>query len=99
RLERTAYDWLDKVLLVLNERSIQAIQASGRHRYTLEKKAGEWHVTGSPGPDFSAEEPAVTAFLQPWTLLRAERIETQAGKIDWAKFGLAKPYLSLTVSL
>src|SRR5262249_15949021 len=45
-----------------------------------------------------AEEPAVQAFLKPWGSLQAERVAATGSKIDWAKFGLDKPALTVTVS-
>jgi len=98
-LERTAYDWLDKVLLTVNPLDIQSIQASGKANFTLAKKSGEWQITKSPAPDFTAEEADVMAMLRPWRSLQAEKIADQGSKIDWKKYGLDKPYLTLTVNV
>ncbi|MCI0741208.1 MAG: DUF4340 domain-containing protein [Gemmataceae bacterium] len=100
-LEKTALDFLDKKLLVLDSKSIQKIQAAGESgKFTLQhvKDKNEWQVVDSPAPAFSAEDDAVQALLRPWSNLRAEKVAAYGPKIDWAAFGLDKPTLTLTLT-
>lgn len=98
-LAKDALDLLDKELVNVATKSIQRVQAKGPMPFTLEQKKDDWHVVGSPAPEFKAEEEAVQGFLRPWSRLRAERIAAYGTKIDWKQYGLDQPTLNLTVSV
>lgn len=98
-LAKSALDLLDRELVSVSTKSIQRVQTKGSTPFTLEQKKDDWHVTGSPAPEFKAEDEAVQSFLRPWSRLRAERIAAYGPKIDWKEFGLDKPAVHVTVTI
>ncbi len=98
-LAKDALDLLDKNLISVSTKAIERVEAKGSAPFRLEQKKGEWHVVGSPAPEFKAEDDAVQSFLRPWANLRAERVAAYGPKIDWKQYGLDQPALTLTITL
>lgn len=93
--DRTAFDLLDKTVLVLEPGSLVRLRGMGKTGFTLEKKDGGWQVVNSPAPPFLAEDEAAQALLGTLYNLRGESVAAYGPKINWADFGLDMPAYTL----
>jgi len=98
-LKRDAFDYLDKTLLSLNVGNIQRIRYQGASSFALEPKGEQWAVVDSPAATFNADEVAADQALSPWRILRADKYVAYGPKIDWAKYGLDKPAITILVTM
>ena len=97
-VRRDPFDILDKNLWELKPETIQRIRFQGLAPFTLEAGKGQWKVLDAPVPAFNADERAIKKSVSPLLQLRAERYAAFGGKIDWAKFGLDKPAVTITLT-
>jgi hypothetical protein len=99
-LDHEALDFLDRDLLALDEQSIEEIKGKGAGGgWLLQRHGGEWRVTESPAPPFTADHETVASLLGAWSHLRALRFASYGSKHDLAAYGLDKPAATLTVAL
>jgi hypothetical protein len=96
-LRKDAFDFLDKTLLRFKSDLIERVRYQGPTSFDLELKANRWQVVKSPAGDFAADEPMARAALSPLSPLRADKYVAVGPKIDWAKYGLAPPSLTITI--
>ena len=94
-----ALDLLDKTLLTLNPRAIQRVRYLGTAPFTLESMKDQWQIIAPPAAAFNVDEEAIDGALRPWLGLRAEKFVAYGPKIEWAKYGLEKPAVSITVTM
>jgi hypothetical protein len=97
-VDRGPLDLLDTSLWNLAPDRIERmrVQSNGT-RYSLEKKGDAWRIAESPAGDFAADGEVATSLELLWSNLRAERFADYGGSVDWAKYGLDKPAVSVTV--
>jgi hypothetical protein len=97
--DRAALDLLDPVLMRLDSAKVERIRSkSGDAVLTLERKGDEWRVTEAPGSPFTADPDAAAALQGLWQELHALRFAAYGPRVDWAKYGLDKPGVVLTVT-
>jgi hypothetical protein len=96
--DRGPLDLLDTSLWNLAPDRVERmrVQSDGT-RYSLEKKGDAWRVAESPAGDFPADSEVATSLGLLWSNLRAERFADYGGSVEWAKYGLDKPAVSVTV--
>jgi hypothetical protein len=98
--DRAALDLLDPVLLHLDTARVERVTGkSGEAGLTLERTEHGWRVTDAPGSPFPADTEAVAGLEGLWADLRAERFAAYGPGTDWAKYGLDRPAVSVTVRL
>ncbi|HZZ78164.1 MAG TPA: DUF4340 domain-containing protein [Gemmataceae bacterium] len=91
---------LDRSLLNLDPLDIQRVRFEGASPFTLEEaKKGTWQVSNGSAPPIDINKGQLAAILTPFAKLRAEKFAAFGGKIDWDKFGLAKPAAKITVTV
>ncbi len=103
--DRGALDLLDTKLLSLDTAKVERVRSqTGDQSLTLERshpeggneKAG-WQVTESPAGAYPADTEAVASLSSVWANLRAQRFADYGKGVEWAKYGLAKPAVRITV--
>ncbi|HXG13192.1 MAG TPA: DUF4340 domain-containing protein [Gemmataceae bacterium] len=94
-------DLLDRQILTLEPRRIERIQSKeGETILKLERKGESWQVVESlAGMAFPADKESITALLNVWSPLQAQRIAAYGPKADPAKFGLDQPAATVTVTV
>jgi len=97
-LRKDAFDFLDKTLLSLNPTGIERIRYQGTAPFELELKGNRWQVVKSPAGDFAADDQMLKLAVSPLAGLRADKYVEVGPKIDWAKYGLAPPSLTIVVT-
>ena len=99
-VDRSSLDLLDTKLLHVDAVKVDRLSSqAGDKSLTLErgKEKTTWQVTQSPAGAFAADAEA-TASLNPlWSDLRAQRFADYGKGVEWAKYGLDKPAVRLTV--
>jgi hypothetical protein len=94
--DRGALDLLDTTLLHLDPAKLERVQAkSADSSLTLEKKDEAWRVTESPAGAYPADTEVSASLGFLWSNLRAERFADYGTGVDWAKYGLDKPAVSV----
>ncbi|HEY7423405.1 MAG TPA: DUF4340 domain-containing protein [Gemmataceae bacterium] len=97
--DRAALDLLDTKLLNLDPAKLERMRSgSGDTSLTLEKKGDAWRVTESPAGAYPADIEATASLSSLWSNLRAERFADYGGGVEWAKYGLDKPTVTVTAS-
>jgi hypothetical protein len=95
--DKGALDLLDRTLLQVEPDAIERIVSkSGDQSLTLQRKDKVWEVLGAPGSPFPADGQAAAALTNVWFYLTAERFADYGPKVDWAKYGLNKPAVTVT---
>jgi hypothetical protein len=98
--DRPALQLLDPGLLRLDPATIDNITTKGGDTtLTLARKGEEWEVQGSPAGPFPADKDAVGPRQFAWANLTAEKFDAYGAKVDWAKYGLDKPEVVVTIAL
>jgi Domain of unknown function (DUF4340) len=98
--DRPALELLDPSLLRLAPAKVERITTkSGDRTLTLERKGDDWQVLNAPGSPFSADKDAMSDKQFPWANLNAVKFADYGGKVDWAKYGLDKPEVVVTITV
>jgi len=96
--DHTALDLLDTKLLDLDAAKVERLHAqAGDKGLTLEKKGDAWQVTESPAGAYPADAQASASLSSLWTDLRAQRFADYGTNVEWAKYGLDKPAVRVTI--
>lgn len=96
--DRSALDLLDTRLWHLNSSQVQRFRSQvGDKSLTLEKTGNGWRVSASPAGAFPADVEATSSLRLLWTELHAERFAAYGKNVDWAKYGLDKPAIRVTL--
>jgi hypothetical protein len=99
-VRRNPLELLDRDLLHVNPADIQRVRFESASPFTLEEaKKGTWQVSGGQGPPIPIGKEQLITILTPFAKLHAEKFEAFGGKIDWDKFGLAKPATKIIVTV
>jgi hypothetical protein len=100
-LDHGALDLLDRNLFTLGRGTIQRVRIKrGDGTVVLEPKGDSWQVTESPvGTPFAPDEWALKDVLGAWNQLTAQQFAAYGPKVDWAKYGLDKPAVTITVTV
>jgi hypothetical protein len=97
--DHAALDLLDPSLLHLPAELLERMTVkTADSSLTLEKKGDAWQVAESPAGAFPADTEASSSLGFLWSNLRAERFADYGPGVDWAKYGLAKPAVRVTVT-
>jgi hypothetical protein len=97
--DRAALDLLDPVLLRLDSARVERVRSkAGDAVLTLERKGDEWRATEAPGSPFTADPDAAAALLGLWQEVHAQRFAAYGPRVNWAKYGLDKPAVVVTVT-
>lgn len=97
--DRAAVDLLDTRLLHVDSAKVERLHAQTSDKpLTLEKKGDAWRVTESPAGAYSADTEAAASLSLIWSDLRAQRFVDYGKGVAWAKYGLDKPAVRVTVS-
>ncbi|HTU90679.1 MAG TPA: DUF4340 domain-containing protein, partial [Gemmataceae bacterium] len=96
--DRPALDLLDTKLLHLDAAKVERLRSQiGDKSLTLEKKGDAWQVMQSPAGVYSADAEAASSLSSIWSDLRAQRFADYGKGVDWAKYGLDKSAVRVTV--
>jgi hypothetical protein len=93
-----ALDLLDPVLLHGATRIERVQSKHGDTSLTLQRKDEGWQVAEGPGAPFAADADAVASLEGAYANLRAERFAAYGPAVDWKKYGLDRPAVTVTVS-
>ncbi len=96
--DRAALDLLDPVLLRLDPARVERVRVKAASPLTLERKGNEWRVTEAPGSPFSADAEVVAGLQRLWSELHADRFAAYGQGVEWAKYGLDRPAVTVTVT-
>jgi hypothetical protein len=96
--DHSALDLLDPVLVHGGMRIERVQSKRGDTSLTVQRKGDGWQVTEGPGAPFPADADAVTALEGACGNLRAERFAAYGSAVDWKKYGLDHPAVTLTLS-
>jgi hypothetical protein len=97
--DHAALDLLDSVLLHLDPAKVERVRRKeGDTAFTLERKGDGWRVTEAPGSPFTADAEVVAGLERLWPDLHAERFAAYGPRVDWARYGLDKPPITVTVT-
>jgi hypothetical protein len=98
--DHAALDLLDPVLLRLDPARVERVRGKvGDAVLTLERKGEEWRVTDAPGSPFTADAEVVAGLQKLWSELHADRFAAYGKTVAWAKYGLDKPAVTVTVTV
>jgi hypothetical protein len=98
-VDRAAVDLLDTRLLHLDSAKVERLHSqAGDKSLTLEKKGEAWRVTESPAGAYPADSEASSSLNLIWSDLRAQRFADYGKGVEWAKYGLDKPAVRVTIS-
>ncbi len=98
--DRSVLDLLDTRLLNLDARQVDRLRSQiGDKVFALEKKNNVWRATESPAGAFDADRDAAASLGLLWLDLRAQRYAAYGKSVDWAKYGLDKPALRITIGI
>jgi hypothetical protein len=103
--DRSALDLLDTKLLNLDAAKVERLHSqAGDKPLTLERSHPErgneksgWQVTESPAGAYPADTEATASLSAIWSELRAQRFADYGKGVAWAKYGLDKPAVRVTV--
>lgn len=96
--DRPALDLLDTNLLHLDSATVDRLRSqAGDKSLTLEKKGDAWQVTQSPAGAFPADVEATASLKSIWSDFRAQHFADYGKGVEWAKYGLDKPSVRVTV--
>jgi hypothetical protein len=99
-VDRPALQLLDPALLRLDPGKVERVTAKGGEAtLTLERKGDGWQVLDTPAGEFVADAQAANSMQSLWANLRATRFDAYGPKVDWAKYGLDKPAVVVTVAV
>lgn len=98
-LHADPFDFLDKNLADFSPEDIERIEYKNTASFTLERKKGEWQLTGTPFPLPSLDKQVLEGILKPWQKLRADKFSAAGTKIAWEKYGLDKPTATVTLTI
>jgi hypothetical protein len=97
--DRAAVDLLDTKLLHLDSAKVERLRSQvGDKSLTLEKKGEGWQVAESPAGAYAADTEAATSLSLVWSDLRAQRFADYGKAVEWAKYGLDKPSVRVTLN-
>ncbi len=97
-VDHPALDLLDRTLLEVEPAKLERVQIrSDDNTLTLEKKGKGWQMIESPAGKFPVDDGAASRQESLWSNLRAERFADYGKSVDWAKYGLDKPSVRVTV--
>jgi hypothetical protein len=96
--DRPALDLIDTRLLNVDAAKVERLHSqSGDKSLTLEKKADVWRATESPAGAFTPDPEATLSLNLLWSDFRAQRFAAYGKNVDWAKYGLDKPAVRVTI--
>ncbi len=98
--DRSALDLLDTKLLHLDAAKVDRLHSEiGDKSLTLERgnEKSAWQVTQSPAGAYAPDTEAVASLQALWSDLRAQRFADYGKGVEWAKYGLDKPAVRVTV--
>jgi hypothetical protein len=96
--DRAAVDLLDTKLLHLDSAKVERLRSQASDKgLTLEKKGDAWRVTESPAGAYPADAEATASLSRLWSDLRAQRFVDYGKSVEWAKYGLDKPAIRVTI--
>ena len=97
--DRTALELLDAKLLSLDAAKVERVRSqTGDQSWTLEKKGDVWQVTQSPAGAYPADAKAAVSLSSLWSDVRAQRFADYGKGVEWAKYGLDKPAVRITIN-
>jgi hypothetical protein len=104
--DRAAVDLLDTRLLNLDSTKVVRVRKQvGDRWWTLGRSPAEggnkkdgWQVTESPAGAYPADARAAAELTKVWTDLRAQRFADYGKGVEWAKYGLDKPAVRVTLN-
>jgi hypothetical protein len=98
--DHAALDLLDPVLLRLDPARVERVRSkAGDAVLGLERKGEEWRVVEAPGSPFTADAEVVAELQKLWSELHADRFAAYGKSVAWAKYGLDKPAVTVTVTV
>jgi hypothetical protein len=97
-VDRAALDLLDTKLLGLDAAKVERVHSQIDDKsLTLEREGDSWRVTESPAGAYPADTEAAASLRSLWSDLRAQRFADYGKGVEWAKYGLDKPTVRVTV--
>ena len=94
--DRGALELLDPTLLHLDAAKLERMRSkSADSSLTLEKKGDAWRVAESPAGAYPADTEVAASIGYLWSNLRAERFADYGAGVNWAKYGLDKPAVTV----
>jgi hypothetical protein len=97
---RDALALLDPVLLNVEPGQIQSIVSEqGDRTLKLQRKDEGWQVLDAPGSPFTADDLSALFLANLWLELKAERYVAYGDMVDWSKYGLDRPEVTVTAVL
>lgn len=97
--DRAAFDLLDTRLLNLDQGQVSRLRSQvGDKSMTLKQEGDAWRVTESPAGAYPADSEATASLRLVWSDLRAERFADYGKGVAWAKYGLDKPTVRVTLN-